>query len=111
MEKTEMETMVSVINKLNEKGKGNEFRMGEKGLISESDQRVFKPQNLEIIKTYRFEGESDPGDSSILYVVKDKDSDLTGYFVDTYGAESNNAKLDEFIKKIPVHREEEDIFQ
>jgi len=104
-----METMVSVINKLNAKGKGNEFRMGERGLISETSEKVYKPDDLEIIKTFRFEGESDPADSSILYVVKDKNSDFTGYFIDTYGATSNSSKLDEFIKKIPVHREEENI--
>ena len=108
MEKIEMETMVSVINKLREKGKGNEFRMGEKGLICETNQHAFKPDELEVIKTYRFEGESDPADSSILYVVKDKNSDFTGYFIDTYGATSNSSKLDEFIKQIPVHHEEED---
>src|ERR1044071_4041177 len=107
MEKIEMETMVTVINKLNAKGKGNEFRINDRGML-EADSHSYHPEDLEIIKTYRFEGESDPGDSSILYVIKDKNSDLTGYFVDTYGAESNNARLDEFIKKIPVHREEED---
>ena len=104
-----METMVSVINKLNAKGKGNEFRMGERGLVCETSEKVYKPDDLEIIKTFRFEGESDPADSSILYVVKDKNSDFTGYFIDTYGATSNSSKLDEFIKKIPVHREEENI--
>ena len=111
MEKIEMETMVGVINRLREKGKGHEFRMAEGGLFCESNQRIYKPQELEIVKTYRFEGESDPGDSSILYVVKDANSDLTGYFIDTYGATSNNSKLDDFIKRIPVHREEENFLQ
>ena len=102
-----METLLSVIQKLKARGNGNEFRMDEKGFICDFNNKYYKPGDLEIIKTYRFEGESDPADSSILYVIRDLKTGMIGFCTSVYGAQSDNPALEEFIKKIPVRREEE----
>lgn len=103
----EMNTLVSVLERLKEKGWENEFRMTSEGFKNSANEKYYKPEELEIIKTYRFEGESDPSDSSILYVIKETASDFTGYCTDIYGAYSDDTKLEEFIKAIPVVREEQ----
>jgi hypothetical protein len=65
--------------------------------------KIYNPDDLTIIKTYRFEGDSDPADNSILYLLEDKDKQI-GYILDAYGMYSSqeNAGFDDFLKKIPT---------
>lgn len=100
MEKIEMTTLSSVLERLRLKRQDNEFVMKENGLSYGS--KVYQPEEVTIIKTFRFEGESDPADSMILYVIEANDG-LVGYSMDIYGAKSNNDDAyDEFIKKVKV---------
>lgn len=109
--KNEMTTLSVILEKLRIKKQDNEFRMTDKGFGTESG-KVYQPEHLKIIRTYRFEGESDPSDSSILYLIEANDGRI-GYSIDAYGAYSNHDDdlYDEFIRKIPMEeREEQHIF-
>ena len=109
--KNEMTTLSVILEKLRIKKQDNEFRMTDKGFGTESG-KVYQPEDLKIIRTYRFEGESDPSDSSILYLIEANDGRI-GYSIDAYGAYSNHDDdlYDEFIRKIPMEeREEQQIF-
>jgi hypothetical protein len=109
--KNEMTTLSVILEKLRIKKQDNEFRMTDKGFGTESG-KVYQPEDLKIIRTYRFEGESDPSDSSILYLIEANDGRI-GYSIDAYGAYSNHDDdlYDEFIRKIPMEeREEQHIF-
>ncbi len=106
MDKTEMTTLSSVLEKLRLKRQDNEFTWVEGGFTANS-AKIYQPEDLTIIKTYRFEGDSDPSDNAILYLIEAKDG-LIGYSIDVYGAESNNAEgYDDFIKKVPMEDREE----
>jgi hypothetical protein len=102
----EMTTLSQIIEKLRLKRKDNEFLLTPSG-FSIGNGKFYHPEDLKIIKTYRFEGESDPSDSSILYVIEAKDG-LIGYSIDAYGVYSNHddANYDEYIRKIPVEERE-----
>lgn len=101
MDKIEMTTLSSVMEKLRLKRQDNEFTLTEQGFNCNST-KMYQPEDLTIIKTYRFEGDSDPSDNAILYLIEANDG-LIGYSIDTYGAYSNNADgYDDFIKKIKV---------
>jgi hypothetical protein len=65
--------------------------------------KIYKPEDLTIIKTYRFEGDSDPADNSVLYILEDKDHQI-GYILDAYGMYSSQESpgFDDFLKKIPT---------
>jgi hypothetical protein len=107
-----MTTLSTVLEKLRVRKQDNEFKIAKEGFSSPSG-KVYKPEDLSIIKTYRFEGDSDPSDSSILYLIEANDG-LIGYTADAYGVYSNheNDRYDEFIRKIPVReREEQEIFK
>ncbi len=109
--KTEMTTLSVVLEKLRLKKQDNEFRMTKNGFGSENG-KCYQPEELKIIRTYRFEGESDPGDSSILYVIEANDGKV-GYSLDAYGVYSNHddSNYDDFIRKIPMEeRDEQQIF-
>ncbi len=110
MTRTQMTTLSQVLEKLRVKRQDNEFTMdGE--FFTTANGNKYIPENLNIIKTFRFEGESDPSDSSILYVIEANDG-LVGYSIDAYGVYSNHdAAYDDFIRKIQVmDRDEQLIF-
>ena len=107
-----MTTLSSVLEKLRLKKRDNEFRMLPEG-FGIGNGKFYQPEELKIIKTYRFEGDSDPSDSCIVYVLEANDG-LIGYSMDAYGAYSNheNDGYDDFIRKISMEeRDEQVIFQ
>lgn len=107
-----MTTLSYVIEKLRMKRQDHEFTMAPEGFTI-GNGKFYQPEDLTIIKTYRFEGESDPSDSTILYVIEAKDG-LIGYNMDAYGAYSNHDDdgYDDFIRKIKVEdRDEQQIFE
>ena len=109
---TEMTTLSSILEKLRIRKQDNEFIMTEAGFTSPAG-KLYNPEDLTIIKTYRFEGDSDPSDSSILYLMEANDG-LVGYSIDAYGVYSNHddVNYDEFIRKINVsERDEQEIFK
>lgn len=106
-----MTTLSGVLEKLRLKKQDNEFQIAEDQFLAPSG-KLYNAEELSIIKTYRFEGDSDPGDSSILYLIEANDG-LIGYSIDAYGVYSNHEgnAYDEFIRKITVNeRDEQEIF-
>jgi len=105
----EMATLSQVMEKMRNKGYDHEFKMSDHGRMqSIESKKVFNPEDLKIVKTFRFEGESDPADSNILYLMEDTQGEK-GYVLDAYGAYSSHEEsgFDDFIKKIPVEDREE----
>lgn len=107
--KIEMTTLSQVMEKLRLKKQDNEFRMTPNGFGSGTG-KFYNPDELKIIKTYRFEGESDPSDSCILYVLEASDGRI-GYSLDAYGVYSNHDddKYDDFIRKVPMEERDEQL--
>ena len=107
-----MTTLSYVIEKLRLRRQDNEFTMAPGGFTT-GNGKFYQPEDLTIIKTYRFEGDSDPSDASILYVIEAQDG-LIGYSVDAYGVYSNHDDdgYDNFIRKMKVEdRDEQQIFE
>ncbi|WP_442589405.1 hypothetical protein ACSBL2_25620 [Pedobacter sp. AW31-3R] len=101
---TEMNTLSQILEKLRQKGLDNEIKMTDHGKMQGVGlNKIYNPEDLKIIKTYRFEGDSDPGDNSVLYLLEDKDGNI-GYIMDAYGMYSSQGNLgfDDFLKKIPT---------
>jgi hypothetical protein len=84
-----MKSLSSCSNKMKEDGFKEDFLVTKQGLSSYSDSTIYKPEQVKIINFYRFEGVSDPGDNSILYVIETDDG-RKGTLVDAYGAYSDS---------------------
>ncbi len=97
-----MNTLSQILELLRVQKKDKEFVMTEEG-FTPGNKKYYQPEELTIIKTYRFEGDSNPSDMCALYVIEASDG-LIGYSIDAYGAYSNhdNSAYDDFIKKVPV---------
>jgi len=109
---SEMTTLTAVLEKLRQQHHDNEFTVKDDGFTT-TNGKLYKPEDLTIIKTYRFEGPSDPGDSSIVYLIQANDGTM-GYTMDAYGVYTTHNEVDNYddlIKRIPVQeREEQAIF-
>lgn len=104
-----MTTLSQVMAKLAQRGIHREYRMDEKGNMKlDNSERTYEPADLTILRTYRFEGDSNPADNAVLYVVKDHERNI-GFILDSYGAESNypGHQFDEFLRDIPVEESDE----
>ena len=104
-----MKTLSEVMNILAARGISKEFCMNEKCEMKfEDSEKNYEPTELKIIRTYRFEGDSNPDDNAILYVIEANDGNK-GIIIDSYGAESNypGDKFDDFMRKVPVEESNE----
>lgn len=105
----QMTTLSQVMKTLSERGIQREFRMNENCEMKfENSEKVYQPSELTILKTYRFEGDSNPDDNAVLYVVKDHAGNR-GMIIDSYGADSNypGEEFDKFLRDIPVLESDE----
>lgn len=103
-----MKTLSEVMNKLRERGIHSEFRMNEKGeMVLDQGTETFEPTDLIIVRSYRFEGDSNPDDNAVLYVAQEKGG-RRGILIDSYGAESNypGEEFDNFIREICTEEDE-----
>jgi len=109
----QMTSLVQVLETLRLQKKDNEFRWTEEGFTI-GRGKFYQPEDLKIVKTFRFEGESNPDDSSVLYIIEANDG-LMGYSINTYGAGSSHDDeegYDNFLRKITVeNRDEQLLFQ
>jgi hypothetical protein len=110
MENSEnMTTLSQVMERLKERGVHREFRMNENCEMKfENSDKNYQPSDLTIMKTYRFEGDSNPDDSAVLYLVKDTSGNM-GMIIDSYGADSNypGQEFDKFLRDIPIDETED----
>jgi hypothetical protein len=109
-QRTQMTTLSGILESLRLKKLDNEFRWTPEGFTA-GKGKVYSPDQLTIIKTFRFEGESDPSDAEILYIIKANDG-LIGYSIDAYGMYSNHEDeqgYDNFIRKIPMSDRDEQL--
>lgn len=101
-----MNTLSEVMNRLQEKGMGDDFTKAKKG-FSLDGKKWYKPKVLCIVKVYRFGELKDPGDLSVLYLVQTNDGRM-GYILDAYGVFNNNTmEFNNALRLIPERKPEE----
>ncbi|WP_407403852.1 hypothetical protein [Chryseobacterium sp.] len=108
-EKDNMSTLSQVMQTMAKRGITKEYRMNEQGEMKyEGSGNSYQPQDLSIIKSYRFEGDSNPDDNAVLYIITDKQGNI-GMMIDSYGAESNypGENFDNFVREIPITESDE----
>lgn len=99
-----LKTLSEVFNVLHDRGITKETRMNnQKQMMLGNKEKFYQPEDLCIVKAYRFEGDSSTDDNAVLYLVEDKEGEKST-ILDSYGAESNYSgeNFDDFLRKIPV---------
>ena len=93
-----MNTLTSCVNKVTKDGYTDNFKVTKEGLYSSIKEKHYKPEEVQVINFYRFEGQSDPGDNAIMYVVETTDGQK-GILVDAYGPYSD-ANVNTFMNAV-----------
>ncbi len=105
-----MSTLSQVTEILRKKGYNEDFEMTEKGFTATKTGTTLSPEKIKIRKVYRFEGESDPDDMSVLFAME-TDEGIKGILIDAYGTYAGNEPeaLSEFLKKVKTEEKPSDL--
>ncbi len=101
-----MNTLTACVNKVVKDGYTDSFKVKRQGLYSCTKDKLYTPEEVCVQNFYRFEGESDPGDNTILYVIETADGQK-GTLIDAYGPYSD-ADTNAFMKEVDdIHKKTE----
>lgn len=84
-----MKSLATCLNRMVSDGYTENFTISEQGLSSIEHNQVYGPDEIQVVNFYRFEGESDPADNAILYIIETNDG-VRGTLVDAYGPYSDS---------------------
>ncbi len=103
---TSMNSLSACMNKAVTDGYVVNFKVNPEGLLhTESDDLIYRPDQVQIVNFYRFEGESDPGDNSILYLIETSDQ-TKGMLLDAYGTYAQE-QITQFVKQVEDFQKQE----
>ncbi len=109
------ETVTEAIADLAHRGYTTDFKIlrDQNSSVFNKTLEQLSPEDFQIDETYRFEGNSDPGDGMILFAISSKKKDLKGIVVDAYGmySDADTSKIVELLlnkgtKPLPIKRNE-----
>jgi hypothetical protein len=81
------DSLVDALQDLRAEGYELDFNMQQNCIECKSLDETWQPREFTIVKTYRFEGNSNPDDNSVLFAVETSDG-KKGTLLDAYGAYS-----------------------
>jgi hypothetical protein len=93
------DTLSQAVNGLRERGYSMDFSLDEKNLICKGEK--LNVEDFEIVEVHRFEGHSNPDDSSVLYAIESKKGHK-GIMISAYGMYSEGISL-EMAQKLTMH--------
>lgn len=96
-------TLSEAIQFLNSQGYRSEFVSGPNFLTEVKTKKRYKPEDLKIVKVFRFEGNEGLEDMSVLYAIESKDGEK-GWLADAYGVYAN-PYLQKYIDRIQMNRD------
>ena len=97
-----MKSLAACLTRIIHEGYSMDFRVTDNGLESVQGHQSYSPNDIQVINFFRFEGESDPDDNAILYVIEANDGSK-GTLIDSYGTYSD-AKVNGFMKDISIQK-------
>ena len=83
---------------MTQNGYTDNMKVTKDGLYSTERDKTYAPNEITIIDFFRFEGQSDPADNAILYVIETEDG-CKGMLIDSYGAYSDE-HINKFIRDV-----------
>lgn len=93
-------TLVEALDDLRSRGFTNDFDLKINYVECARLQIQLHPDDFEIAEVHRFEGETNPDDSAVVYAIEGKDG-LKGVLVDAYGVYANPLSA-ELLAKLQV---------
>lgn len=92
------DTLIEALNDLKARGFVYDFNLGQEKPECKDLNLQLDPQHFEIAEMYRFEGMTNPDDSSVVYAIE-SDQGVKGVLVNAYGVYADTAS-DELVAKL-----------
>jgi hypothetical protein len=98
------ETVSEAINDLIKRGYTHDFNvhLEKECLVCNNTMTQLSPDDFEIDETYRFEGNTDPGDEMILYAISSTKHKIKGTLVNAYGLYSDSVN-NKIVERLTNH--------
>jgi hypothetical protein len=94
----DLKTLQACLAKMISLGYTEDFKAEDDGLRALRNDKVYQPDEVDIVNFFRFEGPSSPDDMSIMYVIETNDG-VKGTLVDAYGTYASQ-EVNEFILEV-----------
>ncbi len=96
-------TLSETLNELRTKGYTEDFNVRTDCIICRDGQFSLHPEDFIVDHYYRFEGETNPSDSAILYAISSEKHNLKGVLVNAYGIYSDPIS-DALMEKLTIQK-------
>lgn len=97
-----MKSLSSCLKKIVNDGYVEDFKVTDNRLEAVQQQRNYSSEEIQVVNFFRFEGESDPGDNAILYVMETNDG-IKGTLIDSYGT-YNDSGIAHFMEDVILQK-------
>lgn len=97
-------TLSEAITDLQSKGYTEDFNLDENSIKWHAKKLSIPVTEFEVDQVHRFEGQTNPDDSSVLYAISSPKNSIKGLLVDAYGVYSSLSP--EMIQKLSYHPNE-----
>lgn len=99
---TEMTEMEKCLKKLESQGFTEQYKIEKGKLLDLGSKKKYRAKDVKAVNFYRFEGNSNPEDMSILYALETTDGSK-GTLIDAYGLYSDDDTA-EFLNQIEINK-------
>ncbi len=98
------DTVSEAVNDLIKRGYTTDFNIHteKECLICTNTSAQLSPEEFEIDETYRFEGDTDPGDEMIVFAISSINNDMKGLLINAYGMYSDSA-TSKIVERLQKH--------
>ena len=97
----EYDSLSGALDGLRQEGYTLDFNIAFDQLKCVQDGSCLRPDQFDIVGHYRFEGDSNPSDESVVYAIAAHDGTKKGVLVSAYGMYADAAS-EEIIRKLSV---------
>ena len=95
-------TLSETMNGLKKDGYDMDFNIKDECIVCHQNNTILSPDDFEIDKVYRFEGESNPDDEAVLYALSSSKFGVKGILVNGYGISADEASS-RLVEKLQRH--------
>ncbi len=95
-------TLSQTINGLKKEGYSIDFNLQKNAIICSNNTATLSAEDFEIDAVFRFEGESNPDDESVVYAISSTKSGVKGILVNAFGIYADEIS-DALIAKLHRH--------
>jgi len=97
------ETVSEAVDDLSRRGYVEDFIVNDDCIYCKQNETRLNPKEFVIDEYYRFEGDSDPADETIVYAISSIHKPLKGILVNAYGVYADSLS-DELVEKLTVRK-------